>query len=161
MGRTAYRGPWQFESLAREVLLDIAARQMGIDPIELRRRNLLRRDELPYTNPIGMTYDNISPLETFEQALSMLDYEAFRREQAEARAAGRYLGVGTSNYVEPSTPWLRVLRHRGCDDPGRAVGEGERLHRRGIDGEQPRDHCRAAHGRRVGSPDRRRQHDPR
>lgn len=104
VGRTAYRGPWQFESLAREVLLDIAARQMGIDPVELRRRNLLRRDELPYTNPIGMTYDNISPLETFEQALSMLDYDAFRRAQADARTAGRYLGVGTSNYVEPSTP---------------------------------------------------------
>jgi aerobic carbon-monoxide dehydrogenase large subunit len=53
-GRTAYRGPWQFESVAREVLLDIAAREMGIDPAELRRRNLLRRDELPYTNPNGM-----------------------------------------------------------------------------------------------------------
>jgi carbon-monoxide dehydrogenase large subunit len=104
VGRTAYRGPWQFESLAREVMLDIAAREMGIDPVDLRRRNLLRRDELPYTNPIGMTYDSISPLETFEQALSMLDYEAFRREQAEARKAGRHLGVGTSNYVEPSTP---------------------------------------------------------
>jgi carbon-monoxide dehydrogenase large subunit len=103
-GRTAYRGPWQFETLAREVLLDIAARDMGIDPIELRRRNLLRRDELPYANPNGMTYDSISPLETFEQALSMLDYDAFRAEQASARAAGRYLGVGVSNYVEPSTP---------------------------------------------------------
>ena len=65
----AYRGPWQFESLAREVLLDIAARRMGMDPVELRRRNLLRRDELPYANPNGMTYDSISPLETFEQAL--------------------------------------------------------------------------------------------
>ena len=43
VGRAPYRGPWQFESLAREVLLDIAARQMGIDPAELRRRNLLRR----------------------------------------------------------------------------------------------------------------------
>ena len=51
-----------------------------------------------------MTYDNISPLETFEQALAMLDYEAFRAEQAEARKAGRYLGVGMSNYVEASTP---------------------------------------------------------
>ena len=88
VGRAAYRGPWQFESLAREVLLDIAARQMGIDPVELRRRNLLRRDELPYANPNGMTYDSISPLETFEQALAMLDYEAFRAEQAEARGAG-------------------------------------------------------------------------
>jgi carbon-monoxide dehydrogenase large subunit len=104
VGRTAYRGPWQFESLAREVLLDIAARQMGMDPAELRRRNLLHRDELPYTNPNGMPYDNVSPLETFEQALAMLEYEKFRNEQAEARAAGRCLGVGMSNYVEPSTP---------------------------------------------------------
>jgi carbon-monoxide dehydrogenase large subunit len=104
VGRMPYRGPWQFESLAREVLLDIAARRMGIDPMELRRRNLLRRDELPYANPNGMTYDNVSPLETFEQALAMLDYASFRSEQAEARRAGRYLGVGLSNYVEPSTP---------------------------------------------------------
>jgi aerobic carbon-monoxide dehydrogenase large subunit len=104
VGRTAYRGPWQFESLAREVLIDIAARQMSIDPVELRRRNLLRRDELPYRNPNGMVYDSISPLETFEQALAMLDYAPFRAAQAAARSAGRYLGVGVSNYVEPSTP---------------------------------------------------------
>ena len=104
VGRAAYRGPWQFESLAREVLLDIAARQMAMDPVELRRRNLLRRDELPYANPNGMTYDNVSPVETFEQALAILDYEAFRAEQAENRTRGRYLGVGISNYVEPSTP---------------------------------------------------------
>ncbi len=102
-GRTAYRGPWQFESLAREVGLDIAARRIGIDPVELRRRNLLRQDELPYTNANGMPYDHISPSETFEQALAMLDYEAFRQEQRDARAAGRYLGVGTCTYVEPTT----------------------------------------------------------
>jgi aerobic carbon-monoxide dehydrogenase large subunit len=103
-GRSAYRGPWQFESLAREVLLDISARRMGMDPIELRRRNLLRRDELPFTNPNGMPYDRITPLETLEQAIELLDYENFRREQAGARAAGRYLGVGTATYVEPTTP---------------------------------------------------------
>ena len=103
-GRTAYRGPWQFETLAREMLLDVAAREAGIDPAELRRRNLLRADELPYTSANGMTYDSISPLETFEHALELLDYDAFRAEQAAARADGRYLGVGISNYVEPSTP---------------------------------------------------------
>jgi carbon-monoxide dehydrogenase large subunit len=101
-GRTAYRGPWQFESVAREVTLDRAARQMGMDPVELRRRNLLRRDELPYTNPLGMPYSDISPSETFEQALAMLGYEAFRAEQAAARTEGRYLGVGTCTYVEPT-----------------------------------------------------------
>ncbi|HWS44633.1 MAG TPA: xanthine dehydrogenase family protein molybdopterin-binding subunit, partial [Acidimicrobiia bacterium] len=104
VGRTAYRGPWQFESLAREVLLDIAARRIGIDPAELRRRNLLCHDDLPYTNPNGMTYDSISPLETLEQALQILDYDAFRAEQAAAREAGRHLGVGIATYVEASTP---------------------------------------------------------
>jgi aerobic carbon-monoxide dehydrogenase large subunit len=104
VGRVAYRGPWQFETLAREVLLDVAARRIGLDAVELRRRNLLRPDDLPYRNANGMTYDSISPLETFEQALTMLDYDAFRAEQAAARASGRYLGVGTSSYVEPTTP---------------------------------------------------------
>jgi carbon-monoxide dehydrogenase large subunit len=103
-GRTAYRGPWQFETLAREVLLDVAARESGFDPAELRRRNLLRTDELPFANPNGMSYDSISPLETFEHALALLDYDAFRAEQAAARANGRHLGVGIANYVEPSTP---------------------------------------------------------
>ena len=88
----------------REVLLDIAARRMQIDPAELRRRNLLTHDDLPFMNPNGMTYDAISPLETLEQALAILDYDAFRAEQAVARTHGRYLGVGIASYVEPSTP---------------------------------------------------------
>ena len=104
VGRTAYRGPWAFESVAREVVLDVAARQLGIDPVELRRRNMLRTDELPYTNASGMPYSHVSPLETFEAALEQLDYDGFRKEQAAARAEGRYLGVGTCSYVEPTTP---------------------------------------------------------
>ena len=108
-GRSPYRGPWQFESVAREVLLDISARSMGIDPAELRRRNLLSVKELPYANPNGgMTYDNITPAETFEQALEILGYEGFRREQAAARARGIYRGVGTCTYVEMTTPSFGV-----------------------------------------------------
>ncbi|MFF5147571.1 xanthine dehydrogenase family protein molybdopterin-binding subunit [Streptomyces sp. NPDC013157] len=101
-GRVAYRGPWQFESMAREVLLDTAARRLGMDPIELRRRNMLRREDLPTANFNGMPYDHITPYETFEQALEMLDCAAFRCEQEQARAQGRYLGVGTCTYVEPT-----------------------------------------------------------
>jgi carbon-monoxide dehydrogenase large subunit len=104
VGRTAYRGPWMFESVAREVVLDIAARRLGIDPVELRRRNILRADELPYQNGNGLPYADISPARTLEQALELLGYEEFRREQAAARAEGRYLGVGTCSYVEPTTP---------------------------------------------------------
>ncbi|MEU1997646.1 xanthine dehydrogenase family protein molybdopterin-binding subunit [Nocardia gamkensis] len=114
VGRLAYRGPWQFESVAREILLDHAARQIGIDPIELRRRNMLRRDELPWANPNGMTFDNISPLETLEQAVRMLDYEGFRELQRRARAEGRYLGVGTCTYVEPTTGGSPFLSTEGA-----------------------------------------------
>jgi carbon-monoxide dehydrogenase large subunit len=114
VGRTAYRGPWQFESIAREVLLDIAARRLGIDPVELRRRNLLGPDDLPYRSATGFVYDHVTPLETFEQALAKLDYSAFRREQAEARAAGRYLGVGTCTFIEPTTPGYGVYGTEGA-----------------------------------------------
>jgi carbon-monoxide dehydrogenase large subunit len=108
-GRSGYRGPWLYETLAREVALENAARRMHIDPVELRRRNLLRLDEMPYTNPNGMRYDNVSPLETFEHAVTMLDYASFRAEQAAARDRGRYLGVGFSNYVEPTTPVFGIF----------------------------------------------------
>ncbi|MBM3658654.1 MAG: xanthine dehydrogenase family protein [Actinobacteria bacterium] len=114
VGRTAYRGPWQYETLAREVLLDLAARDMGIDPVALRRRNLLRADELPFANPNGMTYDAVTPLETFEHALEILDYDGFRREQAEARAAGRFVGVGTASYVEPTASGMGSFATEGA-----------------------------------------------
>lgn len=104
VGRTAYRGPWAFESVAREVTLDVAARRMGMDPVELRRKNILHADELPYAAEGGMPISDVSPSETFEQALAMLDHDAFRIEQAAARDEGRYLGVGVCNYVEPTTP---------------------------------------------------------
>ncbi|MCP2624206.1 xanthine dehydrogenase family protein molybdopterin-binding subunit [Mycolicibacterium smegmatis] len=101
-GLHAYRGPWQYETLSREILLDIAARKIGIDPVELRRRNLLRRDEMPYFNPNGMPYDHVAPAETFEQAVKILDHEGFRKQQAEALAQGRYIGLGFSAYIEPT-----------------------------------------------------------
>jgi carbon-monoxide dehydrogenase large subunit len=111
-GRTAYRGPWQFETVARELLLDIAARRMGMDPVDLRLRNILGRDELPYANANRMKYSDVSPREVLEQALELIDYDGFRREQAEARAAGRYLGIGTSSYVEPTTT---AMGHYGTE----------------------------------------------
>jgi aerobic carbon-monoxide dehydrogenase large subunit len=101
-GLAAYRGPWQYESLTREILLDIAARKMGMDPVELRRRNILRGDEMPYFNPNGMPYDHVAPADTFEQAVKILDHEGFRKEQRDALAQGRYIGLGFSAYIEPT-----------------------------------------------------------
>src|SRR5262245_43988819 len=101
-GLAAYRGPWQYETLTREILLDIAARKMKMDPVELRRRNILRGDEMPYFNPNGMPYDHVAPADTLEQAVKILDHEGFRREQRDALEAGRYIGLGFSAYIEPT-----------------------------------------------------------
>ena len=159
-GRSAYRGPWQFESLAREVLLDIAAREMGMDPAEVRRRNLLRADEMPYTSANGMPYDRITPLECFEAALVALDYDAFRAEQAAARRAGPLPG-GRDVHVRRAVgarAWL--LRDRSGHDPHRTVGQDQRVRRRRLSGEQHRDHRRPAHGRRTRRRHRGRRHVP-
>lgn len=101
-GRAAYRGPWLMETVAREQMIDHVAREIGIDPLELRRRNVVQHGDLPFTLPSGLVYDQVTAHETLEQAAAMIDVGAFRAEQAAARAQGRLLGLGFSLSVEPS-----------------------------------------------------------
>ena len=102
VGLAAYRGPWALETLVRETAFDVAARQIGIDPIELRRRNMISLDDLPYTSPLGIPIDNINPAGCLDKLLETFDVAGFRREQAQARGQGRYLGLGIAAYVEPT-----------------------------------------------------------
>ena len=113
-GKGAYRGPWMFETTAREMAIDHAARTLAIDPIEMRRRNLLAADDLPFTSPSGNVFKDITPLETLEQAIEMLGYDDFRTEQAAARADGRLLGLGCCVYVEPSSMGAPTLATEGA-----------------------------------------------
>ena len=101
-GLAAYRGPWAIESLARETAFDIAARKIGIDPIEIRRRNLITKADQPVTTPLGIRLEDITPAECLDVLLKKVDVAAFRAEQAAARAAGRYLGLGIATYIEPT-----------------------------------------------------------
>ncbi len=101
--RAPYRGPWQFETYAREQAIDSLARKMGVDPLELRRRNVLHRHELPYTLPTGILLADVSPEETLDQAVSLVDYSAFRQRQRADRRAGRLLGIGIGLYIEPQS----------------------------------------------------------
>jgi carbon-monoxide dehydrogenase large subunit len=114
MGKGAYRGPWMFETTVREMLIDYAAREIGMDPVELRRRNVLYGADMPFTSPGAQQFVEITPGETLDQAVEMLDYEAFRKEQEAARAEGRYLGVGFSVYVEPTTMGAPTLHSEGA-----------------------------------------------
>ena len=85
-------------TLAMERLMDRAAAAFGIEPAEIRRRNLVTR--FPHVTPTGLRYDEASYLATMERALLTADLPAFRVRQAEARAAGRILGVGLSTFCE-------------------------------------------------------------
>ncbi|MBW8754155.1 MAG: xanthine dehydrogenase family protein, partial [Sphingomonadales bacterium] len=102
MGLGGYRGPWALESLIRETLLDTAARQIGIDPIEIRRRNLVTAADQPMTTGMEITVTDITPSECMEKLIANIDVSAFRKEQAAARKQGRYLGLGITAYVEPT-----------------------------------------------------------
>ena len=86
----------------RELLLDEIARDLELDPAELRRRNMVRPDEFPYETCIGQIYDSGSFTESLDMALEMIGYESFRVDQAALREQGRYIGIGISPYVEPS-----------------------------------------------------------
>ncbi|MGE3327044.1 MAG: xanthine dehydrogenase family protein molybdopterin-binding subunit [Acidimicrobiia bacterium] len=107
-GRAAYRAPWQMESVAREQMLDHCARAMGMDPLELRRRNVLQPSDLPYMNPAGVEVINVSPAESLDAAAAAIGYDGFRAEQAAARASGaaaesgKVQGIGICLYIEPS-----------------------------------------------------------
>ena len=102
VGLAAYRGPWAMESLARETALDKAARQIGIDPIELRRRNLVTAKDQPTTSCMGIPREDITPAECLDKLLQYFDVAAFRKEQQSARQQQRYLGLGIAAYIEPT-----------------------------------------------------------
>lgn len=97
----AYRGAGRPEAAyLLERLVDVFARRIGMDPVEVRRKNFIPPDKFPYTTCTGLTYDSGNYAPALEKALGILDYESFRRQQAEARKGGRYLGVGVISYLE-------------------------------------------------------------
>jgi aerobic carbon-monoxide dehydrogenase large subunit len=99
----AYRGAGRPEATyVVERAVDLVARELDLDPLEVRRRNFIPADAFPYDPGIlnGLSYDSGDYEKALDRALEIFDYDAFRREQAEARGEGRYLGVGFSTYVE-------------------------------------------------------------
>jgi aerobic carbon-monoxide dehydrogenase large subunit len=83
-----------------ERLTDMLARELGKDPAELRMRNLLRPEQFPYTCATGWQYDSGDYPRALQLALDMAGYDDLRREQAERRARGEYMGIGLSFFTE-------------------------------------------------------------
>jgi carbon-monoxide dehydrogenase large subunit len=99
----AYRGAGRPEATyVVERAVDLVAQRLELDPVEVRRKNLIQPEDFPYDPGIlsGLKYDTGDYEKALSRALEIVDYDGFRREQEEARAQGRYLGVGFSTYVE-------------------------------------------------------------
>jgi 2-furoyl-CoA dehydrogenase large subunit len=85
-----------------EGMLDRLADEIGMDPAEVRRKNLIGPAAMPYRTPTGGLYDSGDYPKAFDRALVLAKYDELRREQARARAAGRYFGIGLALAVDPS-----------------------------------------------------------
>src|ERR1700733_1523743 len=97
----AYRGSGRPEATwINERLIERGAHELGIDAVEIRRRNLIHRTEFPYPVPGGRTYDCGDPPALLEKLLSLADYAALRRQQKKLRQKGLLMGVGLACFID-------------------------------------------------------------
>ncbi len=100
-------------TFALERLMDKAAAAFAIDPVDIRRRNLINK--FPYTSAIGLVYDEASYQQTLEMAVAAIDLPAFRARQKKARATGRHLGIGFATFSERTGYGSAAFAARGME----------------------------------------------
>jgi aerobic carbon-monoxide dehydrogenase large subunit len=96
----AYRGPWASETFVRERVLDLLAKDLGLDPFEIRLRNVAPRTSPPAMMITGRPLSGVTTRESLERLAKLVDVPEFRRRQAAERARGRYLGLGVATFIE-------------------------------------------------------------
>jgi aerobic carbon-monoxide dehydrogenase large subunit len=110
----AYRGVgFAVSAYVHERMIDALALELDLDAAEIRRRNLVRPDEMPYTSLTHQTYDGGNYPAALELALAAVGYQSFADEQRRARSDGKLLGIGLCCYVEPTGMNSRVFQGRG------------------------------------------------
>lgn len=98
---------------AMERLVDAVAAELDLDPVEVRRRNLVPVEAMPYTSVTGLQYDSGDFEATLDAGLETFDYAGVRERQAAAREQGRYLGIGVASYVEQTAHGTTEFVKRG------------------------------------------------
>lgn len=124
-----YRGVGRpISTFVTERLMDMGAKALGIDPLEIRRRNLVGPEEFPYRIASGIIWDKTGFLECLEAVAAKAGYAELRQRQQEARAAGRYFGIGLASYAE-----LTGIGSRIAVAPGMPINTGSETARIRID----------------------------
>ncbi|HVM07933.1 MAG TPA: xanthine dehydrogenase family protein molybdopterin-binding subunit [Acidimicrobiales bacterium] len=96
----AYRGPWASETFCRERIVDMVAKELGMEPLEVRRRNIAFQGDNPGKMVTGRTLKSATARESLEKIAELVDLPSFRKRQAEARQQGKHLGIGMATYIE-------------------------------------------------------------
>jgi len=127
-GTAPYRGAGRPEAIyVIERLLDDAARELGVDRIDLRRRNIIPAAAMPYRNAFGRTYDCGQFDVNMEQALKLADYDGFETRRLDAQARGRFRGVGFANAIErAASPGLEFTEIRFNPSGGATILMGSK-----------------------------------
>ncbi|MDE2604659.1 MAG: xanthine dehydrogenase family protein molybdopterin-binding subunit [Burkholderiales bacterium] len=118
VGNCPMRAPMAITSWLMDGTIDNVARELGLDPVAVRRLNMLQASDYPHTMPTGEVLEDITPRETLEGALAAIGYDAFRERQARARARGEYLGLGLCTVVESTTYGSRFYKAAGIPGSG-------------------------------------------
>ncbi|MGH7087269.1 MAG: xanthine dehydrogenase family protein molybdopterin-binding subunit, partial [Stellaceae bacterium] len=117
---TPYRSAGRPEAIyVIERLVDLAAQQGGFDRIELRRRNLIPSEAMPFTNAVGITYDNGEYRNGMDLALELAHWPGFAARKAESRARGKLRGIGLANYIEGAGGFPRERAEVTVESKGR------------------------------------------
>jgi aerobic carbon-monoxide dehydrogenase large subunit len=115
-----YRGVGRpISTFVTERLMDMGARALGLDPLDMRRRNLVRSDEFPYRIASGIIWDKTAFIECLDAAAETAEYAELRTQQAAARQQGRYFGIGLASYAE-----LTGIGSRIAVAPGMPINTG-------------------------------------
>lgn len=130
---TAYRGAGRPEgNYYLERLVDTAAREMKIDPVELRRRNHIAPSQLPYTAPSGSVYDSGDFSALLDEALEKSDYAGFAARERESVSRGKWRGLGIGQFLEVTAPGAAELGDiKFCDDGTVLISTGTHDHGQG------------------------------
>ena len=101
-GGVAYRCSFRVTEAAHAIerMVDRLANEIGMDPAKLRMNNFIKKDQFPYPSPLGWSYDSGDYHATLQKAMDMLDYDKYKKEQAEKRKEGKLMGIGLSTFTE-------------------------------------------------------------
>ena len=121
-GNGPMRAPMAITSWVMEGTIEAIARKLSLDPVEVRRVNMLGPADLPYSMLTGLLLEDVTPHEAFERALEVFDIAAFRARQAADRARGVYRGVGLCCVVESTTYGSAFYKAAGIPGSGHESG---------------------------------------